>query len=192
MTSKSHLTLVYSRESSASSPRTSDIGNCLPPAIHYLIGRHKLLLAPVCTHSRFASLKPLCEPTTELEVIASAAVPNCNWVVQIGRRLVAVEINLEIGRESLALLAADEAEGWSATLQFRDNTSQFLFFRRPEGHLRFFGNRIAGLRVHSLESSLIQIPPSWFVSGTPLKWVDPETSILAAPSWLLEHQLDAA
>jgi hypothetical protein len=192
MKSKSNLTLVYSRQASVPSSTTSKIVGGLHPAIQHLITRHQLCLAPVCTHSRYASLKPLCEATTDFDVIESAAVPNCNWVVQIGPSLIVVEINLEIGRESLALLTADEPEGWSSTLQFGDDISRFLFFRRPDQRLRFIGNRFSGLRLHNKNSGLLQIPPSWFVAGGPLKWVDPDTAILAAPQWLLEDQQDAA
>jgi len=192
MRNKSNLTLVYSRPASLLPSKADKIIDGLHPAIEHLIARHQLLLAPVCTHSRYASLKPLCEATTDLDVIAAAALPNCNWVVQIGPSLIAVEFNLKLGRESVALLTADEPEGWSSTLQFGDDTSQFLFFRRPEGRIRFFGSRFAGLRVHSRESGLLQIPPSWFVSGSPLKWENPETAIKAAPGWLLEGQTDAA
>ncbi len=192
MKDKSNLTLVHSRPPSMPPSTTDKIVYGLHPAIEHLITRHQLLLAPVCTHSRYASLKPLCGATTDLEVIASAALPNCNWVVQIGPGVIVVEINLKVGQESVALLTADEPEGWSDTLQFGDDTSHFLFFRRPKGSIRFFGNRFAGLKVHSRESGLLQIPPSWFVSGSPLKWVNPEAAIITAPGWLLEDEMDAA
>lgn len=191
MKKKSHLTLVFSRQAAMPAPASKNVDG-LHPAIQDLLTRHQLLLAPVCSHSRYASLKPICHPTTDLDVIALAAVPNCNWVAQIGPTLIVVEIDLAVGRESLSILSADEPDGWSDTLQFGDDTSRFLFFRRPEGLLRFFGNRFAGVRVHSRESGLLQIPPSWFVSGSPLKWVNPDTMILEAPSWLLEDQQDAA
>ena len=192
---KHHLKLVYNRDVLSSVARSDGNGAKvaeLHPVVQSLVTRHQMLLAPVCTHSRYATLKPLCEPTNDFELVTSAAVPNCNWIVQIGPLLVVVELNLETGRESLALLSANEPEGWSGTLSFGDDVSRFLFFRRPEQRLRFLGNRFPGLKVHSRESGLLQIPPSWFVSGAPLQWVDQESAILTAPKWLLEDEEEAA
>lgn len=195
MKHKHQIRLVYSNRAASSAARSNKVDTAvaeLHPAIQTLIGRHQLLLAPIGTHSRYATLKPLCEPTYDLDLLASAALPNCNWVVQIGPSLIVVETNLEIGRESMALLSADEPEGWNCTLGFGDDTSRFLFFRRPEQRIRFFGSRFPGLRVHSRESGLLQIPPSWFVAGASLRWVDQESSILGAPKWVVEHEEEAA
>lgn len=195
MKQRSHLRLVYSRGAATSTANSTNVGTNiarLHPAIQDLISRHQLLLAPVCTHSRYATLKPLCDPTYDFYELAAVAPENCNWVVQIGLSLVVVEINIETGRDALAFISAQEPEGWSDTLQFGDAMTRFLLFRRPEQRLRFFGNRLRGIKVHAKESGLIQVPPSWFVSGTPLKWVNPNTKILAAPSWLQEDQKDAA
>lgn len=195
MTQKHQLQLVYSFGTAASAVNSKNneakIAE-LHPAIHTLVGRHQLLLAPVCTHSRYASLKPLCDPTHDLDLIASAAVPNCNWVVQIGPMLVVLETKVEACRESLELLCANESDGWSSTLSFGDDAFRFLFYRRPEQRLRFLGNRFPGLKVHTRESGLLQIPPSWFVSGALLQWVDQESAILATPKWLLEDGEEAA
>lgn len=195
MKQKHSLRLIYSRDAAnttASYLNTTTAIGGLHPAIQDLITRHQLLLAPVCTHSRYATLKPLCHPTNDLDVLASVASENCNWVVRMGSSLIVTEINLEIGRELLACLSANESKGWSDTLQFGDKTSRFLFFLRPEQRLRFFGNRVRGIKVHAGDSALLQIPPSWFVSEAPLKWVDPHARILDAPTWMLEDELDAA
>lgn len=192
---KSNLMLVYSRVAATSMAIPNEAGAQiaeLHPAIQSLVTRHHLLLAPVSTHSRYASLKPACQPTNDVALIASAASTDCNWVVQIGPLLIVVEINLEVGRESLVHLSANEPEGWSSTLSFGDHTSRFFFYRRPERRLRFLGSRFPGLKLHSRESGLLQIPPSWFVSGAPLRWIDPDTAILGAPKWLLEDEEDAA
>ena len=124
------LTLVYSRRAATSMASPNEVGIKAPefhPVIKSLIARHQMLLAPVCTHSRYATLKPLCAPTHDLDLIASAASPNCNWVVQIGPSLINVEVNLEAGRESLAVISANEPEGWSDTLAFGDEATRFLF-----------------------------------------------------------------
>lgn len=74
---------------------------------------------------------------------------------------------------------AASQKGWSDTLAFGDEATRFFFFIRPAQRLRFLGSRFPGVKVHSRESGLLQIPPSWFVSGAPLKWIDPDTAILA-------------
>jgi hypothetical protein len=147
MKEKYQLRLVHSRGAAKSAAGSNNNGTKvseLHPAIQSLVTRHQLLLAPICTHSRYATLKPLCEPTHDFDLLASVALPKCNWVVQIGSSLIVFETNLEIGRESLALISANEPEGWSGTLSFGDDVSCFLFFRRPE---QPFASLVTAIRV---------------------------------------------
>ena len=159
--------------------------NDLDPSL-ILAAERGLVIAPVLTHSKFASARSYARaPLDGIESIAeaSARYPRCNWTLHVGASLAVLEVDTRIGYESLALLCRRNFGRWTKTLQFRDDTSRFFLFRSLGTRVRFLGQRFRGVSLHTGNTFLF-IPPSWFVSGH-VSWVN-QALILDVPPWLLE------
>lgn len=147
-------------------------------------------IAPVGSHSRFASLtrSQIAAPSNNLTDITLWAnqFPDANWCVETGRAsgLIILEVEHQVGRESLRALCNDDWGGWTNTLQFRDNVSSHLLFRYAGERIRFLLSQFKGLKIHG--GSCVVIPPSWFVGGTPLAYADPYAKLFDCPEFLLD------
>jgi hypothetical protein len=167
--------------------RTADLHRDLLFAIE-----HGWLLEPVLSHSRFAFAKNsvIGPPAGDLDQIDlwSRQYPNCNWQVETGRssRLLIFSVHSETGRPSLPHLCGGEWD-WCQTLQFGDNVTRFFAFRYLGQRTRFLGSSFEGIRIFTRESVLI--PPSWFVSGPPLIWIN-HKKLLGVPRFLLHPDDD--
>jgi hypothetical protein len=173
-------------------PFTSSTTNSFDPAdldpSLILAVERGFVVAPILTHSRFASARSYVgAPVGDIEEIVQAAIryPRCNWTLDIcASDLTVLEIDTRISYQSLAMLCRNSFGRWTKTLQFRDETSRFFLFRSSAGtRVRFLGQRVCGVKIHS-GHSFILIPPSWFVSGR-LSWIN-SGAILDCPDWLLE------
>lgn len=175
---------------SASSIISSLEPSNLDPSL-ILAAERGFVIAPVLTHSRFASARAYVGGLLDgMESIAQAAgrYARCNWTLHIGASaLVVLEVDLRIGYQSLAMLCRHSFGRWTKTLQFRDDTSRFFLFRSTGTRVRFLGQRFSGVRTHSGNAFLF-VPPSWFVSGR-LIWVN-QGPILDVPDWLLDPSSD--
>jgi len=146
-------------------------------------------IAPVSAHSKFASLTRSCieAPSNEPAQIVRWTIeyPESNWCVATGRdsKLAILEVNHEIGQESLCELCNDDWEKWTATLQFQDDRSSFLLFRYAGQRLRFLPSQYKGIKIHA--GTLVLLPPSWFVTGNPLDYSDLDAAVLDCPKWVL-------
>jgi len=145
-------------------------------------------IAPVDSHSRFASLWQFGTPSRDPSDITlwASQFPDSNWCVETGRAsaLVILEVDNQFGRDSLRALCNEDWGGWTRTLQFRDGVSSHLLFRYAGERVRFLPSRFKGLKIHA--GSCVVIPPSWFVGGSPLAYSDPHAKLVDCPEFLLE------
>jgi hypothetical protein len=153
------------------------------------------LIEPALSHSRFASAKgsAVGPPSCDLEQVAlwSREHPRCSWYVETGRtsRLLVLSVDRELGGPSLRDLCEDDWD-WCQTLQFQDDFTRFFAFIYRGQRLRFLGKRLDGIRALARELALI--PPSWFVGGSALLYVNPHARMLEVPYWLLHPGDDPA
>lgn len=123
-------------------------------------------------------------PTSDLVQLRHWTYPDAQWVVQTGPgSILIVELDSRVGRDSLQRLY-DEDWGceWPATLQYRSGRVHFAVFRHPGGSIRRLGSEFPGIKIRSHD--LVLIPPS-SIAGSKLEYVDPDISILPAPTSLL-------
>lgn len=146
-------------------------------------------IAPVAAHSKYASLTRSCiaAPSNDPAQIAQWAVefPEYNWCVATGResKLAILEVSHEIGQEALCDLCNDDWGSWTSTLRFRDDRSSFLLFHYAGQRVRFLPSSFKGIKIHA--GTLVLLPPSWFVAGHALNYLNPEAAVLVCPEWLL-------
>jgi hypothetical protein len=159
----------------------------------------ELVIAPVLAHSKYSSARAYVgSPTSNLDLIAQAAAQHreCNWTLHIGAsEIVVLEIDTRIGYAPLSVLCRNSFGRWTKTLQFRDDISRFLLFRRTGQRVRFLGQRFRGLKIHT-GNAFIFIPPSWFVSGRlgssrRLVYIDPNAPLMDAPDWMWEPEFNS-
>ncbi|MGA7159233.1 MAG: bifunctional DNA primase/polymerase [Acidobacteriaceae bacterium] len=161
--------------------------NILPREVEEAASRG-LRLAPIRSLSRFPSgREQIGSPTVDLVQLRSFAIesPMCNWAMSTDDVIV-LEYNSELGRHALCELCDGDWDGWRDTLQFRSGgsgTKRSLLFRRTEQKLRNLGARSPGLRLHSRD--MILVPPSRFLTGPPLAWLDISAAIKEVPWWLV-------
>jgi hypothetical protein len=141
-------------------------------------------VTPILAHSTSASVKSsmAAVPTSDPSALALSAIEGCNWAVATGRGLLILEVDVQEGMRSLRQLCADEWD-WHDTLQFRCAALRFFAFRHPEPRVRYLGARFPGLKLH-WEGSAVLIPPSWFVYGPPVTFINPDAEVLLSPRWL--------
>lgn len=123
-------------------------------------------------------------PTSDLVQLRHWAYPHAQWAVRTGPgSILIVELDSRVGRYSLQRLY-DEDWGCErpATLQYRSGRVHFAVFRHPGGSIRRLGSEFPGIKIHSHD--LVLIPPSC-LAGSKLEYVDPDVSILPAPTSLL-------
>ena len=149
-------------------------------------------IAPVSARSKFASLSRslLATPSNDLSEIISwvAKFPDANYCVRTGyaSRLLILEI-AESGQDSLSELCDDRWEDWTGTLKFSDFSATSFLFQFPDQHLRHLSSKMEGVHIHA-SNKLVFLPPSHFVSGSPLKYMEIEAKVLECPLFLLETE----
>jgi hypothetical protein len=158
----------------------------LPSEIEFAAS-HGLKLVPIQSLSRFASTarKRIGHPTADIVQLRSFAAesPRCNWAMATDE-VIALEYNPELGRHSLCELCDGDWDGWRDTLQFRSGATHFLLFRQIEQRPRILGLRSVGLRLHS--GDMVLVPPSRFLTGPQLTWLDLSAAIVEIPWWLVD------
>jgi hypothetical protein len=165
-----------------------DLSN-LPEALRRAI-RESWYIAPVAARSKHASLNSSCiaGPAKSAEKIAQWADehPDANYCVVTGRdsNLVVLEVNHEIGQDSLCALCSDEWGSWLDTLQFADELSTFFLFRHEGHRARHLSKEFNGLRIYF--GSRLLLPPSKFVVGGTLSYSNPDANVLLCPGFLLD------
>jgi hypothetical protein len=145
-------------------------------------------IAPVAAHSKHASLTRSCllEPSNLVADIVYWATnyPNANYCVVTGHesRLAILEVGHE-SQDLLCDLCNDTWEGWLETLKFSDGISTFFMFRYYGQRVRFLPSRVKGIKIHA--GTRVFIPPSWFVVGPGLNYIDLTAKVLDCPAFLL-------
>jgi hypothetical protein len=112
--------------------------------------------------------------------------PDASWALATGQAsgVVALEVDT-CARTALQALAGCDAD-WSDEEPLRVQTSDrmYAFLSLPQ-ELSLRRKRIApGIRILGDGDSVL-LPPS-FVSGVPLKYVNPNAAVLKVPKWLLD------
>ncbi len=146
------------------------------------------LIAPVAAHSRHASLTRSCllEPSNVADQIAywASNYPNANYCVVTGHEshLAVLELS-HTSQNLLCDLCDDTWEGWLETLKFSDGLSTFFMFRYEGQRVRFLPSRLKGIKIHA--GTRVFLPPSWFVVGPGLTYIDITAKVLDCPEFLL-------
>lgn len=154
--------------------------------------RERWEIAPVSARSKFASLSRslLATPSNDpSEIIGWAAkFPEANYCVRTGTasRLLVLEVE-ESGQDSLSELCDDRWDDWTGTLKFNDGSATWLLYQYPDQHLRHLCSKTEGIHIHASDK-LVFLPPSHFVSGPPLKYMEMEAKVLECPLFLLETE----
>lgn len=147
------------------------------------------LIAPVAAHSKHASLTRSCllEPSNLPEKIVYWATnyQDANYCVVTGHesRLAILEVN-HVSQDLLCDLCNDTWEGWLETLRFSDGLSTFFMFRFEGQRVRFLPSRVKGIKIHA--GTRVFLPPSWFVFGPGLAYIDINAKLLDCPAFLLD------
>jgi hypothetical protein len=111
--------------------------------------------------------------------------PNANLCVVTGHesRLAILEVDHETCQDALCYLCNDVWEGWMETLRFQNDESTCFLFRYAGQRIRHLSSQHEGVKIHG--GTRVLLPPSWFVTGKPFRYLNPDAQVLGCPEWLL-------
>ena len=130
-----------------------------------------------------------CDP----EMIRSWARrhPGCNWGLATGpkSKIWALDVDGELGRESLSALTAQYGDDWTRTIAVETATGRHFYFSYPsEGLIRNSASKLApGLDTRG-DGGYVIVPPSIHPTGATYQWTAPLNGQepRSTPEWLLQ------